>query len=232
MIQRLLFNVLKTGIEEVTRDPTILEELFVEQYGLSRTETDAIIKLWTNKTPNVIHGYAHADSEFPLYAITLLGERESDKFIGDSAGDISDIADPDFPAEQLSALWRHDYAIWVYTEHPDATLYFYEVAKHIILTANDGTPGSGPNLFVQNAVMDIDVQGMDMTPDPRYIPDHLFVRQLRFSCKREFLRVDRASRLGKAFKVAGIHVDSSGSPSDVGGVSTNVKVVTLGGDDE
>jgi hypothetical protein len=225
MIQRLLYKVLQIGIDHINHDHSILEELFMEQYGLSREETAAIVKLWTAKPPSLIHGYARADSTFPVYAITLQGERESDKFIGDSAGDIQDIADPDFPAEMLSALWRHDYVVWIYTEHPDATLYYYEIAKHILLTASDEQDGQGPNLFVQNAVMDIDVSGQDMSPDPRYLPDHLFVRQLRFSCKREFLRVDRGSRLGKAFKVAGIHVDSTGSSSDVGGVKTLVTVV-------
>lgn len=233
MIQRLLFNVLKVGVEQITRDTTILEELFQEQYDLSAEETAAIIKLWNAKPPSIIHGYAHADSQFPLFAITLLGERESDKFIGDSAGDIDDVLDPDFPAEELSALWRHDYGIWIYTEHPDATLYYYEIAKSILLTANTGEiGGEGSNLFIRNGVMDIDMQGMDMAPDPRYLPDHLFVRQLRFSCKREFLRVNRASKLGRAFKVAGIHVDSSGSSSDVGGVKTNVKLYGVGGNDE
>lgn len=225
MIQRTLFNVLKLGIEEINQNIEILEDLFIEQYGLSESETASIRKLWETKPPNVIHGYADADSKFPLYAITLLSERESDKFIGDSAGDVVDPEDPDFGAEAVSSIWRHDYAVWIYSDHPDVTLYYYEVAKHIILTA-------GP-LFVQNLIMDIDVSGMDMAPDPRYLPAHLFVRQLKFSCKRELLRVDPGTGLGKAFKVAGIHVDSSGSPSDVGGVKTLVTVKPgLGGDDE
>jgi hypothetical protein len=223
MIQRTLFNILKIGIDEITRDISILEDLFIEQHNLESAEVASIVTLWKAKPPNVIHGYADADSKFPLYAITLLGERETDKFIGDSAGDVMDENDPDFPGEQNSSIWRHEYAIWVYSDHPDVTSYYYEVAKHVILTA-------GP-IFIQNFIMDIDVAGMDMTPDPRYLPSHLFVRQLKFSCKRELLRVDPESKLGKAFKVSGIHVDSSGSPSDVGGVKTNVTIDT-GDDDE
>jgi len=42
--------------------------------------------------------------------------------------------------------------------------------------------------------------------------------------------VDRLSLSQKAFQVAGIHVDKSGSPSDVGGVKTLVTTYTEGDD--
>ena len=224
MIQRVLYNVLKRGIAEITSDVSILEDLFGNQYELDATEVASIKKLWETRPPRVVHGYADADQQFPLFCITLLGERETDKFIGDSAGDIIDTADSNYPAEQVSSIWGHDYSVWVYAEHPDVTLYYYEIAKLIIQTAG--------SVFVENAIMDVDVSGMDMAPDERYIPAHLFVRQLKFSCKRELLRIDQASKLGRAFRITGIHVDRSGSPSDVGGVSTNVSVFRTIGDDD
>ena len=76
---------------------------------------------------------------------------------------------------------------------------------------------------------EIKISGGDMAPDPRYMPEHLFVRQIKFGCNREFLRTDLATLRQKAFTVSGIHVDSSGSPSDVGDVKT--LITTYGVDD-
>jgi len=161
----------------------------------------------------VHHGYARQDHDFPLYAIVLADEHEDEHFIGDDAGMVTDTDDPNFGADCLSVIWEHNYQVLCYAEHPDVTTYIYEVAKSVIFTGEEELAGAG--------VIHLHSSGMDLAPDPRYIPEHLFVRQLNLQIKREFLRVVRSSRLGKAFKVSGIHVDKSGSPSEVT-VNTNI----------
>lgn len=213
MIQRLLYTRLKEGIQVILEDPTLLDQLFLDLFELSTEEVEGIKTAFASKTPSVIHGYARAESDFPLYSIVLGNERETDTYLSDDAGMIDDPEDPLFGTDRYSSIWESTFNILCYTEHPDLTVYYYEIAKSILISSPD---------FTDWGVIDYSMSGMDLMPDPRYIPEHLFVRQLNFDAKYEFLRLGHKSRLGKAFKVRGIHVDKSGSPSDVGGVKTLV----------
>lgn len=219
MIQRLLHTVLTNGLADIAADPEILDDIFGSRgYGLSATEIAAIKTLFAAKPPTVVHGYAREEHDFPLYAIILGNEGEDEHFIGDDAGMIDDPEDPDFGADCLSAIWKHTYHIHCYSEHPDVTTYIYEVAKSVILVREPD--------FQAEGLYSIHVSGMDLAPDPRYIPEHLFVRQLTFDCKREFLRVLRSSAAGKAFKVGKIHIDNPDSSGDITGVQAGVTPVT------
>lgn len=217
MIQRFLYTTLKTGLENVKNDLTILDDLFIQLYELERSEVEAIKTAFQSKPPGVIHGYARLDTDFPVFSIVLQSEQEEEHYMSDDAGMLDDVDDPDYGADRISAIWSHNYNILCYTEHPDLTLYYYEIAKAIFMTADFNSL----NLF------NVHVSGMDLMPDPRYIPEHLFARQMMFKASMEFERIDRSSKLGKAFRVRGIHVDKSGSPSDVGGVKTLVDPISI-----
>ena len=212
MIQRFLYGTLRDGVQAILDEMTILDDIFRNNYCLEQAEVDSIKEAFEGKPPNVIHHYARSESDFPLYSVVLDSEQQSEDFIGDDAGMIDDPEDPQFGADRIATIFTHDYSILTYTEHPDLTLYYYEIAKAILLVANLKAEG----------MFDLHFSGMDLMPDPRYIPDHLFVRRLQLKVSREFQRVDRDSKLGKAFRVTGIAVDSSGSPSSVGGAKTLV----------
>lgn len=217
MIERLLKTALSVGIDSIVADPTILDTIFGEKgYELSNTEIDSIKTVFAAKTPNVIHQYPRKDSEFPLYAIVLGVEAQGDHYLGDVAGQIEDDDDPDFGSDVLSAIWTHKYNVLVCTDHPDVTLYYYQIAKSMLMASS--LPNEG--------LFEMHLSGADLAPDPKYIPEHLFIRILTFGCSSEFVRVDLGSRLGKAFRVAGIHIDKNGSPGDVGGVKTLVTIAS------
>ena len=152
----------------------------------------------------------------PVWAIVLENENEAVTWIGDESGMIEDTSDPNFGADIEGSVWEHRYGIWCYTEHPDVTAYYYEVMKSILVAAHQ--------YFIEQEILNMNLSGMDLAPDPKYVPEHLFARRMVFTCQREF-RVLQTDPAGKAFKVSGIHVDSAGSPSDVGGVKT---LVTIG----
>lgn len=215
MIQRFIFDALKDGIAQINADLTIIEQLFRDVYCLDEAEIAGIKVVWAAQPPEVRHGYAPLDIEVPTFSIVLSNETETEKWLGNLEGQVLD--GPDFGADILGTLWTHNYNILVYTKHPDVTAYYYEIAKTIILERNE--------FFADLGLMDIDISGQDLMPDSRYIPEHFFARTMQFNCMRKFSRIDRDSKLGKAFKVAGIHVDKSGSPSDVGGVKTQVTPV-------
>ena len=218
MIQRLLYTAMIRGLEAIKADPTILDDLFLENYELTQTEVDGIKVFFAAKPPTVVHGYARSDQEPPLYSIILAAEREADAVIGDEAGIEEDAMDPDFGADQYTALWEHTFHLMCLAEHPDVCTYLYEVAKAIILLAKP--------TFIPFGVYGLTLSGQDLAPDPRYVPEHFFVRQLVISCRAELLTTAKSTALSKAFKVAGIHIDKSGSPSDVGGVKTLVTIKT------
>lgn len=223
MIQRFLYTSLKTGLSLINEQPELMDDLFADLYSLSTTEVDGIKKFFREKPPGVVHSYARVDTPIPVYSIVLADEQEAETVLGDDAGMITDPDDPDFGADEYSSIWSHKYLVLCYSEHPDVTQYMYEVAKSIFIAALG--PLSAEGLFETH------LSGGDLAPDPRYIPEHLFVRQLVFSCQREFQRTDHQSKFGKAFKVAGIHVDKNGSPSDVGGVKTLMYAYGTGEDE-
>lgn len=216
MIQRFLFNVLSAGLSAIQADLDLLDDVF-DQFGLSDTELTAIKTWFRENPPTVKHQYARTDDTFPLYSIVLGNEEESDLFIGNDGGlQVMDDDDPDRGADVKSSLWQHTYDILSYSDHPDGTTYLYEVQKAIFLSADLADCGLHSYHF----------SGMDLSPATPYIPAHLFARIFSIRAKREFERIDRTTALGKAYKVGGIHIDRSGSPSDVGNVKTLVDVVS------
>jgi len=218
MIQRLLYKALVSGLDAIKADPSILDDLFRKNFELDDTEVAGIQAFFAAKPPTVVHGYARTDQTTPVISILLAGEREADAVIGDEAGNVLDELDEDFGATQYTALWEHTFHIVCITEHPDVCQYIYEVVKAIILQAKP--------TFIPYGVYGLTLSGADLAPDPRYMPEHFFIRQLAVSCRAEFLTVAKDTKLGKAFRVSGIHVDKSGSPSDVGGVKTLVTIAT------
>lgn len=209
MIQRFLHTALTNGFTAVAADPEIIDDVFGENaLCLDAPEIVVIKKFIADNPPNIIHGYPKADSKYPLLAITLGREAESQHFMADDAGMIDTIGDDDFGADILSAIWRHNYPIHILDQHPDGVSYVYELAKSILLTAIP--------FFDEKGIQSVNISGMDMAPDPRYVPAHLFVRQLAFDCERELLRVVRSSKLNKAFKIAGIQVDKVLETGEVG----------------
>jgi len=207
MIQRFLYTTIKTGFEQLRDKPELVDDVF-DQYDFSDTEIAAIKTSLTEKFPEIKHQYARMDDTFPVISIVLGNEEESDHYIGDYA-----LQDDD-GTETISSIWSHSYDCLVYSEHPDHTSYLYEMLKAILISAPLYDCGLHKTHF----------HGGDLPPDPRYIPAHLFVRKFTLSAEREFERIDRASRLNKAFQLRGIHIDKSGSPSDVGGVKTLVTI--------
>lgn len=214
MIQRLIYTALRNGLDAIAANPLLLEDLFVQQFALDADEIEHIKQVFATTPPDVVHGYARSDNTFPLYAITLADEHEAETFINDSAGQCIDSESQYYQMDLTTAVWEHTYHVHCYAEHPDVCSYIYEAAKSILLLAHP--------YFTDNHVFEQSFSGLELAPDPRYVPEHLFLRQLTMKCQREFLQYDRESRLLKAFSVRGIHVEPSGSPSSNGGVVAEV----------
>lgn len=213
MIQRLIFDALKTGMDVLVQDFSLLDEMFGSdsQYGYSQTEIAAIKTLFRSTPPYPVHGYAQRDHIFPLWAILLSGEQETERALADETGFEDDPDDPNFGTDIVGSIWDHSYAVLTYGISPDICTYCYEVARSILMIARR-------DWVNHYGYYNIRLSGADLAPDPRYFPEHMFIRQLTVNASGEHSFPVEGSRFGRAWKVAGMHVDKSGSPSDVGGV--------------
>jgi hypothetical protein len=224
MIHRYIHAILETGIAAYRTDQQLVDDLFAELYELEDTEVRAVKTYFEENGLNVYNGYPRLNAKPPFVSIILAQEGEAETYLGDYAGMITEDGHALYGAEVEGSVWNHVYHMPVVAGHPDVTSYMFEMVKTVML--------AGLRFLIEQDCFQFSFQGHDLAPDPRYIPERFFVRQLVFSCKRQFARVDRDSRLTKAFEVAGIHIDSSGSPSDVGGVKTLVTTYGVGDDDD
>ena len=219
MIQRLLYQVISTGIDTITADPTLLNTI-LRNYDLSADELKQIRDLWVAKPPHVKHHYARKDDDFPLYSIVLANESEVELYLGDDAGIIDDEDDELDGANKAGAIWEHAYQVLCYTGNAEHTIYNYEVVKTFLSAAP----------LIEAGLHGYRLSGADLMPDLRYIPAHLFARVLTLTARSEYEQVDADSRFQRAFRVAGIHVDKNAGTGDVGGVKTLVTLDVEDGD--
>lgn len=219
MHERLLYDVLKAGIVMIRDDIPAFEDLYFRELRLDEGEVDAIRAFWLDHTPTVHHSYPRRDFTPPFFCIVLNTEEETEHVMGDDAGMITDPENPNYGDEIKTSFWLHRYQIFCVTEHPDATLYLYQAAKYLYGAVHDEIAAAG--------FYEFHLSGGELEPDPRFMPEHWFVRQLSLTFKSEFMRLDRSAVLGKAWKVAGIHIDREGaSGEDTGDVRTHVYPVT------
>ncbi len=217
MIQRNLYTAIETALAAIATTPELLDDLFTDFLEFDADEVASIKKFFLETPPNLITAYPRSDADFPLIAIALADEGGGADFLNSDSGTDDDEDSTDFGSDGVGNFWDHAFQIFCYTQNPDATVWVYEVVKAAI-NAN------AHDYFRDQGMYDINIRGAELAPDEKYVPDIVFGRALTFRCKDEYLLIARGSKVGKAFKVSGIHVDNSGSPSDVGGVKTNVTV--------
>lgn len=217
MIERFIYTALTEGLAAFTADPVQFERVFGFQMGLEPAEVLKIREYFLSTPPTVIHNYARENSSFPLFAIVLKEEAEPTKFLGDFAEVITlkeaneAYEDPALAgAEVFGSVYQHAFDILIYAKSPAVCVWYYHLAKVIMTRAR--------NYFVECGLSDFSLGGADLMPDPRYMPEHLFGRVLRFGCQRVLevvFDVNEADRVrlgrgdnseGRVRHVAGIHV--------------------------
>lgn len=210
MIERLLYTLLENGLTEIQENPSLVDELFgPDCFELGINEVEAIKALLVRIPPTVQHGYPRKDADFPCYCIVLGSESEDMHFLGHSGGMVAEEGD-DYGADIETSIWNHDFRIQVYTEHPDVTVYYYHLAKLIMLR--------DMNFFHDRGIHSIDLSGTELDPNMAQLPANLFVRQITVRAKRDFTTLVRSE---KAWAVTGLAV-GGGSESDDTTVKTLV----------
>jgi hypothetical protein len=234
MIERMIYDALKAGIAEFQADPNKMERFFLKNRRLPQAEVDLIKTAFGRKAPNVFHQYPRID-QFPpdepaaAWAIVLADEDEDDRPLGDTSGIIGladegglDPSNPEAGAECFNSVWNQKLMVMTITDHADLTVYYYHLCKLFLVRARP--------FFKDQELLDITFRGGDLAPDPRYLPGHLFVRQLTLTTKKEERMA--GSKEPRAFEVAGLHVDDGNSIEALGGVVANVTPYGAGIEEE
>jgi len=222
MIHRYIHELLTEGVATYQANPELMDDIFDVLYELDEKEAESIKTYFLANGLNVYNGYPRLDSKHPFVAIILASEGEAETFLGDYAGMITEEGEF-YGMDVKGSFWNHVFQLPVVSEHPDITTYLYEMVKVIMI--------AGLPFLTAQECHTFSFSGADLAPDARYIPNHLFVRQLTFSCQRQLALIDRASKLNKAWQVSGLHIDSSGSPRDVGDVETLITPYAVGDSD-
>lgn len=228
MIERLVYQAVTDGIALCVAEPDLLVDFFVTEGLLEEAEAVKLRDFFLANPPHVIHGYARPDSKFPLFAITLSSDTHDTKFIGNEGGFHDDPDDPQFGADDYAEIRHYMVTVFVYATHPDIALFYYHLLKHFIVAAES---------FFQNTGDYFDVlwSGADLAPDSTTMPAGLFLRHLQLEAKRQYTQPKLGSKLGRAWKVSGLHLKAEGAPGeDIGNVTPGVTTYSGGssGDEE
>lgn len=219
MNQRVIFDVIVQGLAAFIANPQIYADLFGRQWGLSDTEVVGIAATFAKAPPTVRHGYSLADVKMPLVVIMLQNEEQTDYAMGDYVGQNTFLGSAGTPmrAAELGGIWRSSFQILCLSENMDTTSYLYEMVKTSLII--------GKGVLEERGIMSPELSGGDLGPDSRYGAEHLFVRALQLSCKRQFIVTDFENALAVAINIEGLAAPAL-SPNSNGGVPANVTLFT------
>ena len=214
MIHRFIHKALTEGLARFRTDPTLFNQLFVQLYGLSQSEVDAVRKRFLAHPPRIEHAFSPEAATLPCYSVVMGSEQQAQAVLGNSAGYFSTAITQTQPV--FSTVWRHSYTILCYAQQPDLVEYLYEMAKASMYFQID--------YFLQQSLMEISLGGQELMVEER-APERPFNRALTFSCAREF-RFFTKDAPRQPFSVDGVFVqDGVGNGKD--GLSANI-TTTLG----
>lgn len=185
MNERLLHNVLDTGLAYFTADPDRLETYLQNEQGMSAADTAKIRAYFemspedgeAGGPPNVIHGYPRSTGPFPCWALLLMADTSKQRMLGDDAGTMDDLDDEvdldGVAAIPLVRLADYTIAIDVCVPYlPDICEAYYHLLRHIIFKSVQTLQGS-PN-YLQN----VEFSGGDLAPQQQYLPEYIWIRRL------------------------------------------------------
>jgi hypothetical protein len=195
MFERVIYKILEDGFTRLNGNSDELTRLFkMTQPYVTDKETSKILSA-TKTPPSIIHSYPRDDSKFPLLAIILRNEAESQSLVGDQAGIVSeaDLSDIELLGGHslgsitqdhrwLSTFFTYDYSILVMSKNVDWTIYTYEVAKYLLFASRPA--------FKQYGAYNLRLSGSDLEPKMEYLPPYIFGRQINLSLRREFKIID------------------------------------------
>lgn len=209
-IERIIYQALTNGLEEFKAKPTLFFQFLVDG-GISEEEATRQQAYFEEHPPEIYHGYARADAQFPCYVITLGSESIETDYLDEDANPLDYDGEQYFdengsPVDYHVRRWNHTFQVWTYADHPDVCIFYYYLSRFIIQQAR--------TYFQQNDLDEMILSGAELTPDPRYQPSPMFIRQLTITIKSDDVYQEKLNPgVGRGRTITGIEADDS---SDAG----------------
>lgn len=203
MIERQIYTALDEGLTAILAEPARLRVFLERTLRLARAEATEIIELMLAHRPRIIHAFPRREeSTFPLWAISLIDERESKRFLNNYTG----LADSDFlgsadarfiESEMIGSQYITDIGVYTIASNPDTCHYFYQLSKYILTNARQS--------LVAGPILDVSFSGSDLSPELQYLPQHLFSRRLMVAVTHKFEILGERSPIIR--DIEGLHID-------------------------
>ena len=174
MIEAVIFDVLNTGKAYFTADPTRLDQVFQPEgtlYRVSAAEMAKIRATWTDKPPDVRHGYPTAPTQVPCWAIVLADDAIDKSFLGNLA------EAEDATHETIGAIEGRTYNIYTYGVGNDMARWYYKIAKNLVISTLD--------LLRDRGAENISWSGRELEPLPEMLPHNVVLRVLSLRAQVE-----------------------------------------------
>ena len=215
--ERLLLALLRSEISRFVKDEDLLTLFFSHVFDpmAGEDERKEFVKNFIRNEPRAVIGYPRASAEFPIFAIVLMAEEESQPVIGDYTGQ-TDINDPDEEDDEFASfeggIWEQSFGIFIYAQHPDVCLYMYHFVKMIM--------SGGKEFLLSNGVIDATYSGGELAPDEQYLPNNMFARVFNVKATVPFTVPRIALADPRRMKVVGLYRSDMVVDGVPGGIST------------
>lgn len=174
--ERIIYRALELGINAISADLTILDRI-LGVHMEDTTEQGKFRTIWQDTPPTLVLGYPRTEAIFPCYAITLASDPPLQHRVGKGARLAVLGGGNDYNAERFSQRINSTYMVLIYATHPDVCAWYYRVARRILNVATA--------YLIKNGLTEPEINGQDLVPDPRYTPEHVFVRRLSLTIQYE-----------------------------------------------
>lgn len=175
-VERLFVIALRNAVERFKAEPKRWRRIL---HFLEQDEIDLVPRVFAARPPTIRAGYGTAQDPMPLITVALMSERPDQEMLGDMIEPDTDYDEYEHGrAELRGAIYEQTLEITVYADHPDVALYLYHWAKYALEAHLDW--------FLSHGLIEPRfVQGGEVRPDPRFVPERLFCRSLTFTVRGE-----------------------------------------------
>ena len=174
----LVIGAIKAGFEYLRGNEAAFRGLFD---GYPDQTVDGMWQRWQTLQPLVVEGYAKAQVRFPLVAVLLLGERETQAFEGQMM-------------DGYGVLLEQEVGVFEYAVHPMDLRTLHTAVQASILGVRE--------TFIQSEITAMEyVDGGDVEPAPDLMPPGVLVRRQvwKFTGVRRSYQVIEESSLKNIF---------------------------------
>jgi len=164
--ERVILSLLNAGINAIEGDTSLLDPILT---GIGAAELTKAKTLFASNRPTLVLGYPRTGINLPCFSVTLTSDDILQDYVG--MGDEAFLDQiPELLGSKFKRRVKGTFTVFVYSEHPDWTVWLYRVARRIL--------NMGARYLISQGLQDPVIGGADLAPDLRYSPENVYVRRL------------------------------------------------------